>query len=184
LEALTAAATDTTGGQIVPHTPFMVPAFAVGPNGIPVGPNGQPSPVVIAELAGAKRKRDPNKPRKPRAPPQADDSGRTCTTCGTSVTPKWRCGMTLCNACGLRTSKKAQQVANRQAIANGVDANGIPTVPATAIASVMPGMQMGSMPTMSVPDATAVAEVAEQPAALEAPAQLALLPPAPYAPQA
>jgi len=140
-KALTHIATDDPGNatNIVPHQPVMVPAFAVGPNGIPMGPNGLPSPMVIAQVAGQKRKRDPNKPRKPRQPPQADDSGRTCTVCGTSTTPKWRCGMTLCNACGLRTSKKAQAAANRQAIATGmVDANGIPTVPATAIAAVMP----------------------------------------------
>ena len=31
---------------------------------------------------------------------------RKCTSCGTTDTPKWRCGMTLCNACGLRTCKR------------------------------------------------------------------------------
>ena len=105
LQALAAGAAGSNA--LVPHQqPVMVPAFAVGPGGIPLGPNGMPSPMVLAEIAGVKRKRDPNKPRKPRQPAQADDSGRTCSTCGTSTTPKWRCGMTLCNACGLRTSKK------------------------------------------------------------------------------
>ena len=174
----------------------MVPAFAVGPGGIPLGPNGMPSPMVLAEIAGVKRKRDPNKPRKPRQPAQADDSGRTCSTCGTSTTPKWRCGMTLCNACGLRTSKKvcavhaahvyhpdlilgpviarhrqskppspsppqqAQQAANRQVITGGTfDANGIPTVPATAV-SIQPSalapsshpMEVSAQPVHAPPD--------------------------------
>mmetsp|Transcript_25430 Transcript_25430/g.54945 ORF Transcript_25430/g.54945 Transcript_25430/m.54945 type:complete len:616 (-) Transcript_25430:477-2324(-) len=31
---------------------------------------------------------------------------RRCITCGTTQTPKWRCGMTLCNACGLRNIKR------------------------------------------------------------------------------
>mmetsp|Transcript_60473 Transcript_60473/g.107149 ORF Transcript_60473/g.107149 Transcript_60473/m.107149 type:complete len:225 (+) Transcript_60473:117-791(+) len=39
----------------------------------------------------------------------SDEFGRMCTSCGTTTTPKWRCGMTLCNACGLRNAKKAQQ---------------------------------------------------------------------------
>jgi len=35
-----------------------------------------------------------------------DTHTRKCLSCGTSETPKWRCGMTLCNACGLRTAKR------------------------------------------------------------------------------
>ena len=28
-----------------------------------------------------------------------------CHSCGGTETPKWRCGMTLCNACGVRYRK-------------------------------------------------------------------------------
>ena len=31
---------------------------------------------------------------------------RRCQLCGTTETPKWRAGMTLCNACGLRHAKR------------------------------------------------------------------------------
>jgi len=44
----------------------------------------------------------------------ADDSNRQCQQCGTSTTPKWRCGMTLCNACGLRTAKRWNGGARQQ----------------------------------------------------------------------
>lgn len=37
---------------------------------------------------------------------QSGSSQRVCLLCGTKETPKWRCGNTLCNACGLRCSKK------------------------------------------------------------------------------
>ena len=40
--------------------------------------------------------------KKPRLGPEMDETGnRQCVACGTTQTPKWRCGMTLCNACGL-----------------------------------------------------------------------------------
>ena len=31
---------------------------------------------------------------------------RRCLSCGTSETPKWRCRMTMCNACGLRMANR------------------------------------------------------------------------------
>lgn len=34
---------------------------------------------------------------------------RQCSVCGTTETPKWRCNMTLCNACGLRSAKRMPQ---------------------------------------------------------------------------
>ena len=40
------------------------------------------------------------------SPPQFDGI-RQCVACGTTETPKWRCGMTLCNACGLRNAKRS-----------------------------------------------------------------------------
>lgn len=36
----------------------------------------------------------------------ADEVQRHCLSCGTTQTPKWRCAMTLCNACGLRNAKR------------------------------------------------------------------------------
>jgi hypothetical protein len=45
--------------------------------------------------------------KKPRLGPEMDETGnRQCAACGTTQTPKWRCGMTLCNACGLRNAKR------------------------------------------------------------------------------
>jgi len=34
---------------------------------------------------------------------------RRCLVCGTAESPKWRCSMTLCNACGLRKAKQVRQ---------------------------------------------------------------------------
>mmetsp|Transcript_29178 Transcript_29178/g.56357 ORF Transcript_29178/g.56357 Transcript_29178/m.56357 type:complete len:636 (-) Transcript_29178:1292-3199(-) len=39
-------------------------------------------------------------------PTDAEAPPRRCRDCGTTNTPKWRCGMTLCNACGLRNVKR------------------------------------------------------------------------------
>lgn len=36
--------------------------------------------------------------------PPGEASYRQCLRCGTTESPKWRCQMTLCNACGLRES--------------------------------------------------------------------------------
>ena len=36
---------------------------------------------------------------------------RRCESCGTTETPKWRSGTTLCNACGLREAKKVSVLA-------------------------------------------------------------------------
>jgi len=41
----------------------------------------------------------------PQLPPKLLNGPR-CLSCGATDTPKWRCGMTLCNACGLRQAKK------------------------------------------------------------------------------
>jgi len=65
-----------------------------------------------AEAAGGGAvpgKTSKQKPRKRSFKLMQQDSGmiRACTACGTTDTPKWRCGMTLCNACGLRTAKEA-----------------------------------------------------------------------------
>eukprot|EP00325_Prymnesiales_sp_UTEX-LB-985_P011801 CAMPEP_0174754618 /NCGR_PEP_ID=MMETSP1094-20130205/105828_1 /TAXON_ID=156173 /ORGANISM="Chrysochromulina brevifilum, Strain UTEX LB 985" /LENGTH=598 /DNA_ID=CAMNT_0015960495 /DNA_START=86 /DNA_END=1882 /DNA_ORIENTATION=+ len=35
-----------------------------------------------------------------------------CIACGVTETPKWRCGMTLCNACGLRNAKHVEHGGN------------------------------------------------------------------------
>lgn len=40
---------------------------------------------------------------------EASAEGRACLSCGITETPKWRRGMTLCNACGLREGKKKAQ---------------------------------------------------------------------------
>lgn len=44
----------------------------------------------------------------PPPPPAANPDApvRRCMACGTTETPKWRCSMTLCNACGLRNAKR------------------------------------------------------------------------------
>jgi len=39
-----------------------------------------------------------------------DGTLRQCEACGTTDTPKWRCGMTLCNACGLRSAKRPGRI--------------------------------------------------------------------------
>ena len=36
---------------------------------------------------------------------EAEERARRCLGCGITDTPKWRCGSTLCNACGLRSAK-------------------------------------------------------------------------------
>lgn len=41
---------------------------------------------------------------------------RQCRNCGTTTTPKWRCGMTLCNACGLRSIKRQTTSRNLAAL--------------------------------------------------------------------
>jgi len=50
----------------------------------------------------------PHSIAKRRAKQRRDDGSAQpqCTACGTTQTPKWRCGMTLCNACGLRNAKR------------------------------------------------------------------------------
>jgi len=39
---------------------------------------------------------------------QHQEVKRQCEQCGTTETPKWRSGTTLCNACGLRKAKRAR----------------------------------------------------------------------------
>jgi len=129
-QPLPAGGEKTAGDMIKPHAYSgkkrgeAATAFAFGQAGFPPGmpmtgnmPNGMPYAFATPAgyLPGTKRKS--TKPRKPRstAPPLPDESGRVCTACGTSQTPKWRCGMTLCNACGLRTSKTAKK-ANQPAV--------------------------------------------------------------------
>ena len=56
----------------------------------------------------AKSVKSPSK-RKVKRAHDEDNTERRCLSCGTSETPKWRCGMTMCNACGLRTAKRATQ---------------------------------------------------------------------------
>ena len=49
--------------------------------------------------------------KKPRLGPEMDETGnRQCVACGTIQTPKWRCGMTLCNACGVRDNRRHAKV--------------------------------------------------------------------------
>ena len=61
-----------------------------------------------SDAMGAKRK------MKPRLGPEMDETGnRQCVACGTTQTPKWRCGMTLCNACGLRNANNEQHKQNK-----------------------------------------------------------------------
>ena len=49
----------------------------------------------------------PPKPASTNDLQQFDASGlRQCIICGTTSTPKWRCGMTLCNACGKRYKER------------------------------------------------------------------------------
>ena len=55
-------------------------------------------------LAPYKRKPKPLKDKGPEM--DANGVERRCLVCGTTETPKWRCGMTLCNACGLRNAKR------------------------------------------------------------------------------
>ncbi|KAK9688088.1 white collar 2 type of transcription factor [Basidiobolus ranarum] len=47
-----------------------------------------------------------------------DDIERICTECGTTDSPEWRKGplgvKTLCNACGLRWSKKSRRESKNQ----------------------------------------------------------------------
>ncbi|KAL1526622.1 hypothetical protein AB1Y20_015326 [Prymnesium parvum] len=50
------------------------------------------------------------KQRKHRVSSISDETTRVCTVCGTSSTPKWRCGTKLCNACGLRVMKKSHGI--------------------------------------------------------------------------
>ena len=52
----------------------------------------------------------PPKPAKPKPEPATPPH---CHSCGATETPKWRCGMTLCNACGLRASESRKSKHNR-----------------------------------------------------------------------
>ena len=57
----------------------------------------------------------PNKPKsaKRKSKRAAEPDGeRRCHSCGATETPKWRCGMTLCNACGLRNAKRSPRTRN------------------------------------------------------------------------
>ena len=55
------------------------------------------------EEVGGKRK---IKPRFVASDMVEDTGNRQCIACGTTSTPKWRCGMTLCNACGKRYKER------------------------------------------------------------------------------
>ena len=61
----------------------------------------------------------------PPSVPVSNVSGepRRCLSCGTTDTPKWRCGMRLCNACGLRNAKRNQPSSLAAAAAAGSPAH-------------------------------------------------------------
>lgn len=66
----------------------------------------------VSAMEGGKRAREPREERKGGKGSEQQEQGqdqatpRKCCSCGTTTTPKWRCGMTLCNACGLRCIKR------------------------------------------------------------------------------
>lgn len=59
---------------------------------------------------------------------QGQCAQRQCQSCGTTTTPKWRCGMTLCNACGLRSIKRQTTSRNVAALRKARDED-IPIIP-------------------------------------------------------
>jgi len=97
--------------------------------------------VAADETAHIASQGDKHKYKMPRkrpapTPPSDDNSGRVCTSCGTTSTPKWRCAMTLCNACGLLSAKKMQQATRNAAAAAhnpSLPAGGMPPVSARAL---------------------------------------------------
>lgn len=77
-----------------------VPSFSCGLEALTAAAVDSMSGDEGSDAMGAKRK-------KLRLGPEMDETGnRQCAACGTTQTPKWRCGMTLCNACGLRNAKR------------------------------------------------------------------------------
>ena len=95
-------------------------------------------------------KRKITKPRKPRShTPPPEDPNRVCLSCGTSSTPKWRCGMTLCNACGLRSAKKPVPPHSAAPTAAAVPAGlpGVPVADPYAVGTAVPTAMPTAMPT-------------------------------------
>ena len=62
----------------------------------------------------------PKPPKPSEAKPKVESvTSPRCHTCGATETPKWRCAMTLCNACGLRASesRKSKTIRPTQLVA-------------------------------------------------------------------
>lgn len=62
----------------------------------------------VSATEGGKRAREERKGGKgsEQQEQEQDQPPKRCLSCQTTTTPKWRCGMTLCNACGLRCIKR------------------------------------------------------------------------------
>uniref|UniRef100_A0A7S0NRT5 GATA-type domain-containing protein n=1 Tax=Calcidiscus leptoporus TaxID=127549 RepID=A0A7S0NRT5_9EUKA len=88
---------------------------------------------------------------------QEQTTQRRCCSCGTTTTPKWRCGMTLCNACGLRCIKRQATSRNLAALRQQEsDAQ---------IISRQPG---GAIPTKRISEASSEAASMSRPFAVKA----------------
>ena len=80
--------------------------FASGLDALMSAADAMPSEPLEHRTRGLADRRPRGRP--PRPTPYDDDGIRKCAACGTTSTPKWRCAMTLCNACGLRNSKRVR----------------------------------------------------------------------------
>jgi len=109
LEALTVAADGAAVNYPLPHNAWLNTWQNPGDDAYS---HHNPADAYQQQAAALEAK---NKKRRKEAP--ANSVGRRCAACGTTETPKWRCAMTLCNACGLLSAKRARRY--------GMEADGI-----------------------------------------------------------